>query len=195
VNGFVDACRREWKRIGVDDAVANEMAADLEADLAEAEADGVAPEEVLGNAVFDAPSFAASWAAARGVVTSAPTPPGSARRWVLAGGAAVSLVLVVVGVVLLGPIQRASVAVAATRHSIVVPIPGVFASPRQTIFGPGVFAHPVIDSGPLRALGLLLFLVGVIGIAVVLWSWRSRRRSARTDPPGFDDSVRMPSYL
>ena len=66
MNGFVDACRREWKRIGVPDAVANEMAADLEADLAEAEADGVSPEEVLGNGVFDAPSFAASWAAARG---------------------------------------------------------------------------------------------------------------------------------
>jgi len=38
------------------------MAADLEADLNEAEADGLAPEEVLGNGIFDPRSFAASWA-------------------------------------------------------------------------------------------------------------------------------------
>ena len=30
---FVDECRREWHRLGVPDPVANEMAADLTADL------------------------------------------------------------------------------------------------------------------------------------------------------------------
>jgi hypothetical protein len=40
-------CRREWKRIGVPDPVANEMAADLAADVEEADADGVSAEEVL----------------------------------------------------------------------------------------------------------------------------------------------------
>ena len=30
---FVEECRREWKRLGVPDPVANEMAADLAADL------------------------------------------------------------------------------------------------------------------------------------------------------------------
>jgi hypothetical protein len=49
VNDFVEKCRRERRRLRVPDAVANEMAADLEADLAEAEADGTSPEEVLGN--------------------------------------------------------------------------------------------------------------------------------------------------
>ena len=74
MNDFIERCLREWKRIGVPDAVANEMAADLDADLRDAAADGVAPEEVLGNGIFDAPSFARSWAAARGVIPPAPVP-------------------------------------------------------------------------------------------------------------------------
>ena len=35
---FVNECSKEWKRLGVPESVSNEMAADLEADLAEAEA-------------------------------------------------------------------------------------------------------------------------------------------------------------
>ena len=54
---FVDDCRKEWGRLGVPEVEANEMAADLEADLAEARADGVSPEEVLGNGYFDAKSL------------------------------------------------------------------------------------------------------------------------------------------
>lgn len=65
---FVEECRREWKRLGVPEPVANEMAADLAADLKEADAEGVSPEEVLGSSAFDPQSFAASWAAERGVV-------------------------------------------------------------------------------------------------------------------------------
>ena len=72
---FVEECRREWKRLRVPDPVANEMAADLEADLAEAEAEGDSPEQVLGSGAFDPRSFAASWAAARGVAAPAPDPP------------------------------------------------------------------------------------------------------------------------
>ena len=53
MSGFVDECRREWKRLGVPEAVANEMAADLAADLDEAAAEGVSGEEVLGNGYFD----------------------------------------------------------------------------------------------------------------------------------------------
>lgn len=65
---FVEECRREWKRLGVPAPVANEMAADLAADLKEADAEGVSPEEVLGSSAFDPQSFAASWAAERGVI-------------------------------------------------------------------------------------------------------------------------------
>src|SRR5262245_25669828 len=48
------------------------MAADLEADLIEAESEGVSAEEVLGNGAFDPRSFAASWARERGLIQSAP---------------------------------------------------------------------------------------------------------------------------
>ncbi len=195
MNGFVNDCRSEWKRLGVPDVVANEMAADLTADLAEAEADGVSPEEVLGNGVFDARSFAASWAAARGVTAAPPARRIAWRRpWVAAVAAAVSLLVMVLGVAALGPFQRMSVAVAAVHRSIVVPFPGVIAGPgRMNVVGPGVFVHSGIGNGPLRALGLLLLVIGVAGLAVSLWLWRSRSR--RPGPPGIDDSVRLPSYL
>ena len=76
MNPFVEECSREWKRLGVPDPIANEMAADLEIDLAEAEADGTSAEDVLGVEVFDPPAFARSWAADRGVI---PEPPAGAR--------------------------------------------------------------------------------------------------------------------
>jgi hypothetical protein len=68
VNEFVEECRREWKRLGVPESAANEMAADLAADLKEADGEGVSPEEVLGSSAFDPRSFAAAWAAERGIV-------------------------------------------------------------------------------------------------------------------------------
>jgi hypothetical protein len=68
VNDFVEQCRREWKRLRVPDELANEMAADLAADLHEAEVEGAAVEEVLGSGATDARSFAASWAAERAVI-------------------------------------------------------------------------------------------------------------------------------
>ncbi len=75
---FLDACRREWRRLGVPDPIAGEMAADLEADLAQAEAEGVAAEEVLGSGAFDPTGFAATWAAERGVVPG--SSPDAAKR-------------------------------------------------------------------------------------------------------------------
>jgi hypothetical protein len=68
VNEFVDACRREWKRLRVPETVADEMAAELAADLEEAEAEGVSADEALGTSASDPRSFAAEWAAERGVV-------------------------------------------------------------------------------------------------------------------------------
>jgi hypothetical protein len=68
VSEFVDACRREWRRLGVPEPAANEMAADLAADLKEAEQDGVTAEEVLGSGAFDPRAFAASWASERALV-------------------------------------------------------------------------------------------------------------------------------
>ncbi len=63
----VHACRKSWRRLGVPDAIAAEMATELEAELAEAAADGVTPESFVG---VDARSFAAQWAYSKGVVRS-----------------------------------------------------------------------------------------------------------------------------
>jgi hypothetical protein len=60
VSEFVEECRREWRRLGVPDPIANEMAADLTADIEEAEAEGGSAEDVLGNSVFDPRRFAAA---------------------------------------------------------------------------------------------------------------------------------------
>jgi hypothetical protein len=72
MNDFVEQCRREWRGLGVSDPLAEEMAAELASDLAEAEAEGVSVEELLGRSAFDPPSFAATWAAERGII---PRPP------------------------------------------------------------------------------------------------------------------------
>src|SRR5262249_3040425 len=79
VSDFVEQCRREWSRLGVADPLADEMAADLTADLREAEADGVSAEEFLGSSAFDPRSFAASWAAERGIIPE-PASRAGARR-------------------------------------------------------------------------------------------------------------------
>src|SRR5262245_8614439 len=76
---FVEQCRGEWKRLGVPDPLAEEMAEDLASDLREAEAEGVSAEELLGSSFFDPSSFAATWAAERGIVPT-PAGPGHVRH-------------------------------------------------------------------------------------------------------------------
>ena len=78
---FIEECRYEWKRLGVPDSLAEEMASELEADLAEAQADGVSAAEMLGES--DPRRFAATWARERGLV--AEPPPKKSRKWVWIG--------------------------------------------------------------------------------------------------------------
>jgi hypothetical protein len=87
---FVDECRREWRRLRVPEQLANEMAADLAADLREAETDGASPEELLGSAAFDPRGFAESWARERGLV-----PPGLNDRLRSRTAAVIAAVVVV----------------------------------------------------------------------------------------------------
>jgi hypothetical protein len=78
MSAYLEECRREWKRLGVPDLLADEMAADLEADLAEAQTEGVSAEELLGES--DPRRFAATWARERGLV-SEPRPQRRRRIW------------------------------------------------------------------------------------------------------------------
>ena len=131
MNQFVDECRREWRRLGVADPVANEMAADLTADLEEAEAEGGSAEDVLGNSAFDPRRFAAAWAAARGVTS--PPPPDRPSLWrpPLAIALAALLVVLTLGAGLVLLVGRSSSSIAfATRRIMASPAP-------FQIFGPG----------------------------------------------------------
>ena len=73
----VRACRKSWRRLGVPSAVAEEMAAELEAELGEAAADGVTPESFVGG---DARSFAAQWAYSRGSRDGSPSTSSQTAR-------------------------------------------------------------------------------------------------------------------
>jgi hypothetical protein len=198
MSSFVDECRKEWNRLGVPEAEANEMAADLEADLAEAQAEGVSPEEVLGNGYFDPRSFAASWAASRGFVR--PTRPARGtiqlRTLALALGAVVAAAFVALGLAFLfgSPVVSRSVSASAAAplasHLHRPPLPSFFVTPsggHPVVFGPVVppSLHPA---------GLILLLVGLAGLGAVLWIWRpwSHRRGG---PSGFDQNVGMPNFL
>jgi hypothetical protein len=79
MSAYVEECRREWKRLGVPDSLAEEMAAELEADLAEAEADGVSAAEMLGES--DPRRFATTWATERGLVSEPRPPKSHNHKW------------------------------------------------------------------------------------------------------------------
>lgn len=172
MSDFVAQCRREWKRLRVPDPVANEMAADLAADLEEAEAEGVSAEEVLGRGAFDPRSFAASWAAERGVVPPPSAPYESVSRTPLVLGAVATLIAV-------GLVAAALVALPAGSRSVAIastpPVHGRLAPPSPS----GLFG---LHRGPVAADALawiLLVLIAAVGVAVAarLWSAWLRSRS------------------
>jgi hypothetical protein len=186
VSQFVAVCRREWKRLGVPEIAANEMAADLEADLAEAQADGVSPEEVLGNGYFDARSFAASWALARGVAQPDARPISvtqlPARTLILSAGVLVSLAVAAMGLILVAGHASSSVAL-SVRRSIQRPVPAIFVGPHRFLSGPDLGVHLV---------GGLLVAVGLAGLGLSLWIWKPWAHPAL---PASDTHIGLPSYL
>jgi PASTA domain len=108
MTAYVEECRQEWKRLGVPDLLAEEMASELESDLAEAEADGVSAVEILGES--DPRRFAATWAGERGLVTE--RAPRKRRRWIWV---AVGLALAFVFMAVLG--LFAAVGVSTQTHA------------------------------------------------------------------------------
>jgi hypothetical protein len=189
---FVEECQKEWKRLGVSQATANEMAADLEVDLAEAEADGVSPEEVLGNGYFDARAFAAEWARARGVIdpnadTRFPPTLARLRPLTLAVSAVAFGAVAAFGLLMLVGEHSSSVslAVVAVQHAVAQPAAGFF--PRPGRFGPSG------PGAPFAALGLLLLVSGLVGAGVSLWFWRAR--ATHPDRSELERSIGMPTYF
>ncbi len=191
---FIEECRQEWKRLGVPDPIANEMAADLTADIEEAESEGGSAEDVLGTSLFDPRRFAAAWAGARGV--TAPTfepvsfePAGRERsRWyrpvaAAAVTAGALLTLLVAAALVVG--RHGSAVAAPVRRILEVPgsarafVPGSASPPvRFSVPGPSF----VVESAqPVAIIVLALLLVGILalGLALLYWSPWFRRGSKR----------------
>lgn len=189
---FVDECRQEWRRLGVSDPIANEMAADLAADLEEAEAEGGSAEDVLGNSAFDPRQFAAAWAAARGV-TGTPVPDRPHRRRspvAVVVAALLGVLTVLAALALLVGFHRDSFAVAA--HRIIAgpgPVRIIPAGPgRFVVPGPlGSFVGPHMHVVGARGLVLLLLVGGLVGLGVLavrhVWPRPGARRCQQESQP------------
>jgi hypothetical protein len=169
VNDFVDKCRREWRRLRVPEAVANEMAADIEADLAEAEGEGATPEEVLGNGVFDPRSFAASWAAERGVIPAPSTDMRRPKRPFILGAIAALVVIAVTGAALAIFARSGSVAIVLSPHPRLSPPPDMH----------GHLAG--VDVHRIGSILLLLSLVAIAFSAVYWFAWGRVQHRAGND--------------
>ena len=173
MSNFLDACRQEWQRLGVPGPVADEMAADLAADLEQADAEGVPAEELLGSALFDPNGFAATWAAERGVVPpTSPRRPG--HRWPILVTVACFAVLAILG--------GAIAAIAFHGATLVGVVHG--ASPGLAGLAPhGFVRHVGPPEAGLQPLAMSLVIVGLLGVAVTVASWYWRSRSHRGGGP------------
>ncbi|HXY85148.1 MAG TPA: hypothetical protein VEH52_06645 [Gaiellaceae bacterium] len=177
MSDFVEQCRREWKRLGVPDPLAEEMATDLASDLADAEAEGVSAEEFLGNSVFDPRSFAAAWASERGII---PVPSGRStgrrRPFVLVAFTTLATLTLVVAALLLATGQP-TVSLVATRaaqpHFVPSP-PGAFVAP------PGTSRQVLLHTDTAAPVEWILLLLAVFALGFAAWLWSSW---GRTRPP------------
>ena len=192
MNQFVEECRREWRRLRVPESIAEGMALELEADLAEAESEGVSAEDVLGRGAADSRSFAASWAAERGVV-----PPPSWRERIsaksLAYGALAALTVVAgigAALTIFAPPNSPQAAIWITKEG-----PAIWIASEVPSAGAGAIRHVVGDSDMPRpplpgtdvsgvnTTGSILLAVGIAGIvlALLFLLWATRRHVVRRE--------------
>jgi hypothetical protein len=174
MSNFVEQCREEWRRLGVPDPLADEMAADLTTDLQEAEAEGISIEELLGSSAFDPRSFAASWASERGIVPVPPTETPARRRPVaLVAFTVVAAITVLIASLLLvtGEPKVSLVATRAARHPFVVP-------PLQ---GPGpgnvLRTRTAVSASAAAPIEWVLLFVAVVALGFAAWLWSSQGRT------------------
>jgi hypothetical protein len=183
MSDFAEQCRREWTRLGVPDPLAEEMAADLASDLREAEAEGVSAEELLGSSAFDPRSFAASWAAERGII---PVPPsrGNARRRPLVLVAFTALgAIALIGAALLLLTGQPKVAVVASRTTpLHLPTPPAASSVPP---GPGrlVLHTNVFRTSASAPVEWILLLLAIVALGFAAWLWSSWGRSQPPSAP------------
>jgi hypothetical protein len=168
MNDFIEQCRREWKRLGVPDPLAEEMAADLASDLREAEAEGISAEEYLGSGASDPRSFATSWATERGIV-SEPQDRWRGRRKppaLVAFTALATLALIVAAVLLATGEPKVALKTSGAKLAPAVP-PGAHYLPPP---------HEVQASAAAPIEWILLFLAAA-ALAFTAWLWLKWNRS------------------
>jgi hypothetical protein len=191
VNDFVERCQREWKRLRVPDSVANEMAADLMADLNQAEAEGASAEEVLGSGAADPQSFAASWAAERGVIPPPRLTTRFSRRLItLASIAALTVTAIGAALVVFASTSAPlavgvppfagrgapeSVAIAVQPPRLLSPTAGVWIHSDGRVVG---FTRANDSGVVVNLVGAILLGVGLAGVIASMWFlfWSSRQR-------------------
>jgi hypothetical protein len=174
MSDFVEQCRREWRRLDVPNPLAEEMAADLDSDLREAEAEGVSAEELLGSSAFDPRSFARSWAAERGIIPKPPSQGTRRRPLVLVVFTALAATAVIVSALLLVTGQP-EVAVVATRTAG----PHLQAPPALPVVppGPGRQVQQVLHASTATPVEWILLLLAIVALGFAAWLWRSWGRS------------------
>jgi hypothetical protein len=165
MSDFVEQCRREWRRLGVPDPLAEEMATELAADLSEAQAEGVSTEQLLGRSAFDPPSFAATWAVEGGIIPNKPSQATGHRRplFLTAFTGAAAIALIVAAALLLTREPKLILAHSGTRPQLLGPLPA----------GVGGQVHATSASTPIEWILLLLAIIA-LGFAARLWSTRGR---------------------
>jgi hypothetical protein len=173
MSDFVEQCRGEWKRLGVPQSLAEEMAADLASDLGEAEAEGGSLEELLGGDASDPRSFAASWAAARGIIPESPT-HGSARRrpLVLVAFTALAVIALLVAALLLATGEPKVRLVTSSRVTgSHLPAPPA---------GPSGVGGQVVQASAATPIEWILLFLAIASLGFAAWLWS---RWARSQPP------------
>jgi hypothetical protein len=175
MSDFVEQCRREWKRLNVPDPLAEEMAADLASDLREAESDGVSAEEFLGSSAFDPRSFAASWAAERGIIPAAPAGRANRPLVLVAFTALAALALLVAALLLATGEPKVSVNTSggAQPRISVPPVPMQF----MPGSGQGVFHETSASASASAPVEWILLFLAVAALGFAAWLWSSRGRS------------------
>ena len=174
---FVEQCRLEWRRLGVPDSLAEEMATDLAADLTEAEAEGVSAEELLGSSASDPRAFAASWAAERGIVPAPPIQRNARRRplVLVAFTALAAIVLIVTALMLFTGQPKSALVVSRTGGAHLQ-------SPSTAPFIPPGSHRQVLSLGnPSAPIEWILLIFAIVALGFAAWLWLNRSHSR---PPG-----------
>jgi hypothetical protein len=181
MNDFVEQCRKEWRRLGVPDPLAEEMATDLATDLGEAEAEGVSVQELLGSSAFDPRSFAATWAAERGIIPDQPARGSSRRKPVIltAFTAVAALAFIIAALALLTGEPKVSVVAVRTASAhprLLVPPPGVF-------IGPGTSRQVLQQASASSPVEWILLFLAIVALGFAAWLWSNWGRSRRPGVP------------